>query len=403
MYYPDYNPSLHDIFLYGPGNSGYPIAINSNSLIAGASADFASVMPRIRRFQTEIKPLPLGATEEVYPNYYNADTPLHVVISEKIIASNIHYTANKPSDSTLNYAKYTGTTTAYPTLTSSFWKPDLSGFTSYGPFSGYYNCLPSSLLPSGYSFANSVHFSGSPEIPGFATGATQYLICNPDLSFSNLLNSNQNIAAEPIKIISPHELITDQQLENINNYLITEYLENTFTYAYSFPVENVYYWDGNDKCIPVEYLKFSFNYSTNFDPNYVFPENLFFSPFLNGYFKAFSLLGVGDSSGQLIYLQNNKLYFLGAGYLAQANVDYVKGANLNNLFFPLESIGTPGYQQLVYTNLQALTNLPIDRDHYSTTLNTGLTLATQIDFTRVQEKMNLLVPTLNALIQRINN
>ena len=202
MFYPNYNPTLHDIYLYDGTNTGYPIGINPNSLIAGASADFAAVQIRYRQFDTEITPPPPGATVGVYPNYYNANIPMCTVISDKIIQLNSHYTANKPSDSGPYgaignpgyFTKYTGTTTAYPYLSLNFWKPDLSGITTYGPFSGFYNFLPANLLPSGYSFANYFYFTGSPEIPGFENGSTFYQILAPDISFATLLNSNQNIA-----------------------------------------------------------------------------------------------------------------------------------------------------------------------------------------------------------------
>ena len=100
MYYKDYDPTIHDIYLYGPGNVGYPIGVNPNSLIYGASADFASVIPRYRAFTgTGPIPVPPGAGVTSLPNYYNIkDNPLFLVIGDKTLSSNLHYTANKPSD-----------------------------------------------------------------------------------------------------------------------------------------------------------------------------------------------------------------------------------------------------------------------------------------------------------------
>ena len=121
MYYAEYNPTLHDIYLYDASNTGYPIAINPNSLIAGASADFASVQIRQRRLSVadgaiEIKSPPPGTSITYYPNYYNTNIPLNIIISDKIIGTNVHYSANIPSDSFSpaaginEYAKYTSIT-----------------------------------------------------------------------------------------------------------------------------------------------------------------------------------------------------------------------------------------------------------------------------------------------------
>ena len=417
MHYPNYNRTLHDIYLYDVTNTGYPIGINPNSLIAGASADFAAVQIRSRQFNVEIIPPPPGATVGVYPNYYNANSPICTIISNKIIQLNAHYTANKPSDfgpygaigNPGFYSKYVGLTTSYPYLSLDFWKPDMSGITSYGPFSGFYNFLPSSLLPSGYSFGNYFYFTGSPEIPGFQNGETYYQILNSDISFANLLNESQNIAIEPIKIISPYNLLTDDQKENIYSYLVTLF-DSTGTsylgYSYVIPVTNVYFWDGNDKCIPVEKIGLSFKFRNSTGspaPNNNIPVvdavEAFFDTESDG---STSQAAVGDSSGQLIYLHNNKLYFIGSAVSTSTSRSYVRTKHTDSVE-PKLTVAFSLYQNSIYANLQGLDNLPLDRNHYSTCLTQGNTLATKIDFTRSQEKLNSIINKLNILLTNISN
>jgi len=419
MHYPNYNRNIHDIYLYGPGNTGYPIGINPNSLIAGASADFASVQIRQRQFNTTLENykgtinLPPGATEGVYPNYYNANTPMCVAISEKLISLVSHYTANKPSDSGPYgvvgnpgvFNKYTGTTTAYELTTLNLWNNTLSGICSYGPFSGFYNFLPQNLLPAGYSFSTPFYFTGSPEISGFANGVTQYLITNYDNAFSQLLNNNQNISVEPIKIISPYEVLTDEQKENLDSFCITFFSSNAVSsnnaryIRYLLPITNVFMWDGNDKIIPADYLVIDFNYlqSQLYYDSYLNSNNFYYG---SNYYVLFDDpncgYGAGDSSSQIVYLNNNKLYFIGAVHSASSNNNWSK-TKIPTTNTPKIQFQFAPYQVTTFPNLQGLSELNLDRNHYSTTLNSGPTLATKIDFTRASNKMADIIEQLNVL------
>jgi len=195
MYYKNYDPNIHDIYLYGPGNIGYPIGINPTSLIAGASADFASVSPRYRAFTgTGPIPIPPGTGVTGLPNYYNIkDNPLYLVFGDKTLNSNIHYTANKASDSYIDLAKYTGTTTAYPALSLALWNKNLSGFCYFGPFTGMYNCVPLNQISGNTAYMPPVYFSGSPEIPGFQSGATFYLVLLNDTGIMDLVGAGLGI------------------------------------------------------------------------------------------------------------------------------------------------------------------------------------------------------------------
>jgi hypothetical protein len=195
MYYKNYDPNIHDIYLYGPGNIGYPIGINPTSLIAGASADFASVLPRYRAFTgTGPIPIPPGTGVTGLPNYYNIkDRPLYLVFGNKTLSSNIHYTANKASDSYIDLAKYTGTTTAYPALSLALWNKNLSGFCYFGPFTGFYNCVPLNKISGNTAYMPPVYFSGSPEIPGFQSGATFYVVLQNDIGIMDLVGAGLGI------------------------------------------------------------------------------------------------------------------------------------------------------------------------------------------------------------------
>ena len=409
MYYPDYNPAIHDIFLYGPGNTGYPIGINPNSLIAGASADFSGVQPRYRRFNIEILSPPIGATVGVYPNYYNANIPICTVISNKIVGLNSHYTANKPSDSGPYglignpgyYAKYTGTTTAYPINSVILWNSTLSGFCTYGPISGFYNYLPTSKLPAGYSFYYPFYFTGSPEIPGFVTGATFYQILNPDNSFAEFLNSSDSINVEPIKIISPYDVLTEEQKTNLDSYLISYYTPSQTSMFYYVPVEDVYIWDGNDKIIPADKLSFGFVFqkSQPTNPEYVAYSN----PYIDVLFTNPNIkIAVGDSSSQLIYFKNNKLYFIGSALAAGATRVYTQSKWIEqNVTYPTMTFSV--YCGVIFPNLQGLQTLPLDRNHYSTSLNSGVTLATKIDIDRINNKMTQIITGLSNLLNNITS
>ena len=388
MYYSKYDPTIHDVYLYGPGNIGYPIGLNPNSLIYGASGDFRSILPRPRAF-TGIGPVPIPPTAGVtsLPNYYNIkDSPVYIVIGEKTVSGNIHYTGNKSSDSLLNRAKYTGTTTAYPTNSLSFWNNNFSGLCSYGPWTGIYNYVPLNEISGNTGYAAPLYFQGSPEIPNFQNGATFYKILTLDYGFMDLLNAGITLSQPKAKRISVSTLITDfveQGLTLDYNKISNDKFSVTCT------AQNLYIWDGNDKVIPIPKIKVSYyDYILN-DINYTEPlglESIFSS---SGGTYA---LWVGDSSSQIIYKKNNSLYFLGS----------------------IESLGTDGFGY-EYSGLgplycgdslplyNFLTERLVDPNHFWYPLNQRLTLATQIDFTRLETAINNLSSKINNLYQEWND
>lgn len=382
MYYSAYNPTIHDIYLYGPGNIGYPIGLNPNSLIYGASADFASILPRARAFTgTGPIPIPPGTGVTSLPNYYNIkDSPIFVITGDKTVSGNIHYVANKSSDSSfyLTDAKYTGTTTAFPILSLGFWNKNLTGLSYYGPWTGIYNCVPINQITGATAYSIATYFSGSPEIPGFATGATFYRILNPDHGFMDLLGSGVTMAQPIAKKISP-------------STLIQELIERGMTAAYTtitspnFSVKintiDCYMWDGNDKVIPGSSITvyYAFDSTTHFTAPSTFKFN-----FEN---SGQTYAGwVGDSSSQIIYLKNNSLYFVGS-------VTSLSGSGA--------SVGFEGpfYCGDVLPLYNFFKDRLIDPNHYWYPLHQGLTLATQINFTNLQTSINNISSKVNLLYQ----
>jgi hypothetical protein len=419
MYYKNYDPNIHDIYLYGPGNTGYPIGINPTSLIAGASADFASVSPRYRNFtgNATTHPIPPNAGVTSLPNYYNlSGSPLYVVFGDKTLGSNIHYTANKTSDSVdkITLAKYTGTTTAYPALSVALWNKNLSGFCYFGPFTGFYNCVPLNQVSGNTSYMPTVYFGGSPEIPGFGLGATFYQVLPQDNGIMDLVGAGLGITmhqpiAKKIHFSTYIKEIIDQGITPTikrgpivtNNGTI---LQGAFTII--VPGIDLYIWDGNDKIIPIPELEVFYSYLEVNNIKSLDPY-VFYLRFLNGVaYDPFAFtpvpdpdydFWVGDSSSQVIYKKNNSLFFLGSVYGVGAvfdpSINFIVTALVSGSFYCSESIP-------LYTFLK---NSFIDENNYWYPLNQGLTLSTQIDFNRIETYINNLNSSVNFKYQEWNN
>lgn len=398
MYYVDYDPSLHDVYLYGPGNTGYPIGVNPNSLIAGASADFRTILPRFRNFTgTGPVSIPPGTTAAYLPNYYNvANSPLMIVLGDSTIASTVHYLANKPSDTNFdNLAKYTGTTTAYPITSLSFWNSSFSGLCAYGPWTGIYNCVPVNQITGATSYAYAKYFPGSPEIPGFATGATFYQILSNDYGFMDLLGSGPTLSQPIAKIISIGALANDVALQGNTVEYRTVAGDQSIVYLF-VQTPDLYLWDGCDKIIPIPELYVRYMHQPDNTP--VASQELFvvFSgtavPAETAYAGNTYAAWVGDSSSQVIYKKNNSLYFVGT-ITALGSSSFILGSGYFYLTGPL-------YAADVYPLYNFLGSREIDRNHYWYPLNQGLTLATQIDFTRIESALNNLSTALTDLYQK---
>lgn len=388
MYYSGYDPAIHDIYLYGPGNVGMPIGLNPTSLIYGASADFASVQPRYRAFNVFGGfPVPPGAGVTSLPNYYNIGSPFSIVAGEKTLLGCVHFVANKPSDSG-GRAKYTGTTTAYPYLSIDLWNNTLTGFCSYGPLTGIYNCVPLDRLGGGpTAYAPPVYFSGSPEIPGFATGATFYQILSQDVGFMDLIGSGPTFSQPIMKKISVSTLFQ----EFIEHGMTATYInfKDYNSFQVRIPAVNTYVWDGNDKVIPVDSVSASYSIYDSSPPLYYQSSpNQCDAEFYETDTKKYGGW-VGDSSSLLLYMKNNSLYCI-AEAVVWSSAD---GADIPARFGM--------YCHVAETlPLYNFVGPLIDKNHYSTPLNQGLTLATQSDFNTLQTTLNNFNTSVNNLYER---
>jgi|694.fasta_scaffold85062_5 hypothetical protein len=399
MYYKNYDPNIHDVYLYGPGNIGYPIGINPTSLIAGASADFASISPRYRAFTgTGPIPIPPGTGVTGLPNYYNIkDNPLYLVFGDKTLSSNIHYIINKASDSFTTLAKYTGTTTAYPALSVALWNKNLSGFCYFGPFTGFYNCVPLNQISGNTSYMPPIYFQGSPEIPGFGLGATFYQVLPNDNGIMDLMGAGLGITMnQPVaKKIHPSVYIKEIIDQGITP-TITPVSNNPSAFTVRVPGINLYIWDGNDKIIPISAFEVGYSYQTINNFNYMSPF-AFYAVFPNNNLNNLDYaIWVGDSSSQIIYKKNNSLFFLGSVYglltlpIIQENLEELLGVGS---LYCTEAMP-------LYTFLK---NSFIDKNHFWYPLNQGFTLSTQIDFDRIETDINNLNSSVNFKYQEWNN
>jgi hypothetical protein len=392
MYYKYYDPTIHDIYLYGPGNIGMPTGLNPTSLIYGASADFASILPRYRAFTgTGPVPIPPGAGVTSFPNYYNIkDNPLYVIVGNKTLVGNLHYTANKPSDCIDPFgflpSKYTGTTTGYPALSVTTWNNNLSGFCSYGPFTGMYNCVPLNQITGSTAYAIAQYFLGSPEIPGFAAGSTQYQILTDDCGFFDLIGNGPTFSQPIAKKISASTLIQELIEQGMTaDYVIQNGDIDPFYII--IPGINLFMWDGNDKIIPITKIKFE----------YIFLEELYqFIPInYQAYFDtplnevdAYAIW-LGDSSSQVLYMKNNSLYFVGGVY--SVGTSFGESPQISQgMLYCGENLPLYGFLQ----------NRLVDKNHYSYPFHQGLTLATQSDFNTLQTRLNNFNTSLNSLYEK---
>lgn len=385
MYYPDYNPSLHDVYLYGPSNTGYPIGLNPNCLIYGASGDYRSLSLRSRGFNFFIgTPIPPGTPNSLLSNYYNINSPLFVTLSDKSVGTAVHFTANKSSAS-ISYdifkANWTGTTTAYPIDQLLFWNQNFSGVSSYGPWIGAYNHVPLDQITGPTSYYRPNYFVNSPEINGPAgLGGTFYKIWDIDNCFMDLLNSGPTLSHDKVKFITPEYIIKEMQQFGYTAEFYTDVTAITVT----IQTQNVFFWDGMDKIIPTRKLRFATLFSNNF----------LSTSYINASFILNSDPGVGDSSGQIVYLKNSNLFFLG-----QANV--VGNLNDNGIEYP--SVQGPRYIGNVLPTYNGWHTRNFDKKRITYAHSTGVTLATQIDFDRAQNKFNDILNRLNILYNTFTN
>jgi len=310
MYYPNYNPTLHDVYLYDPSNTGLPTGLNPNCILYDCRNCYKSISVRARAFTNLIKTVPPGTPTSLLANYYNTATPLFVVESDKKVSATIHYLANKPSDSNLFDSKYTGYSGPNPIGSINFWKNDFSGLTNYGPWTSVYNCVPYPML-GGTFFVSPRYFSGSPEVPGFSSGATFYRIAATDHGFMDLLPQEQEMVQTTMQHIHPYAILTQQQKDDLESFItspVYDVLDSNDLIEYAVPVTDVYVWDGNDKVIPAEYIKFSFKTSPSPLDTLLYTNSL---QQLSVLMENGTAIAVGDSSSQFLYKKGNTFYSFG--------------------------------------------------------------------------------------------
>lgn len=321
MYFPSYNPTLHDLYLYGGSNTGLPIGLNPNCILYDARESYKSIGVRTRQFETQISP-PIGPTAGTplskYPNYYNSGIPLIWKISETRAGACVHFMGRKPSDTLGNVAsKQTGLTANYGI---HFWNNDFTGLSYYVNFYAVYNCVeyqPESACP--------VYFSGSPEIPGFGTGATFYQIMQNDHGILEIIpESTPAQFTEPyLEAISIFTIAQEQNI-NIKDFEISENI-------YRIYPSDLYYIGGNDTVAPV----ISITVATSFlDFTIV---DLFARVAVTAFIEYTTDVNfsfwVGDSSGLLVYKKNNKLYSIIHGL--GTNLNSITGPSHANTLFPV--------------------------------------------------------------------
>ena len=328
MYFKDYNPTLHDVYIYGPGNSGYPISLNPNCLIYGASASYRAISLRERAWTVE-GPLgspPPGSTSGAYPNYYNIGYPLFWWVSETMLGACTHFSENRPCDSIKSFivgtvfsyfVKETGLTASYGRY---YWNSDYSSKTFYDNFRGIYNSVefqPYTEISRYFAGWCGACSSCEEQAPGFSAGNTWYQITTTDYSFSRLPDyaSPNKFNGKPLKSISPLMVLSQEQINGLTAYLISANDTNPFelgNIVYEFPVSDVYLWGGNDTIQPVSKLRVGYrqlNFLEISDwklPGYKQKRG----PYVRAIFadESETQLWSGDSSGLLLYKKNNELY-----------------------------------------------------------------------------------------------
>lgn len=386
MYFPDYNPTLHDVYLYGPSNTGTPTGLNPNCILYDCRNCYSAISIRNRAFTVLVEPVPPGTPTSMLANYYNAGAPLLVSKSDRVISVAMHYMANRPSDSQGTasvLAKYTGLTGPFPITSVSFWKNDFSGLTSYGPWTSCYNCVPINDAPGSTGFQIPVYFTGSPEVPGFAAGATFYQICARDYGFMDLIPGNQQMSQTPMQHIHPYAMLTESQKDNLKDFISSYNVLSSTAIDYVIPVTDVYIWDGNDKIIPAQYIQFSY-YTKNLgsgEPGVVNISSLNFV----WVFVAGGKGAVGDSSSQFLYKAGNTFYCFGQALSTAQSV--INGITHGALIGPT----TAGS---FYPTYQYLENKNMNENHYRFSNNTGVTLATNTIFQNVNSLLDSILTTM---------
>jgi hypothetical protein len=327
MYFSSYNPTIHDLYLYGPGNTGLPTGLNPNCILYDARESYKSIGVRYRRFES-LNPQNLGPTAgtplSLYPNYYNLNSPLAWKISEKYMCGCVHYMGRIPSDSP-NYGffvqrvKQTGLTAGYGI---HFWNDTFSGFDYHDNFYGIYNCVQFES-----EIGKPLYFQGSPEIPGFGNGATFYQIMQDDHGLFEIIPNTIPETLNPpyLQAISIFTIVEDQNI-NLRDYLVSS---SEVGQQYLIYPNNVFYIGGNDTVAPVPSLLVS---SFGQDPFSILDVREKIGV-VTRFESGSSAFWTGDSSGLLVYKKNNRLYSISHGTITADG--QISGPSHANSLYPV--------------------------------------------------------------------
>jgi hypothetical protein len=339
MYFAAYNPTIHDPYLYSPGNTGYPIGLNPNCLLYDARESYKAISVRYRDWirTNPSYPLPPGTDISLYPNYYNNNHPLYFKITDKFLSCSTHFTyffhwdypnnyfctdpykinPPPPQFCSPNFAAFENYREGGQTGINSvrFWNSGFTGFTDISGIEHMYDHVSNSS-EVGLSFG----------VYDTNQGATFYKITRYDHSLMKKKNysSSNNFGSATLSVVHPLSILTKEQIKNIDDY-------NISSTTYRIPVTDVFFWGGNDTIAPVDYIEFNIRKilkSTDFN-SFLPSITEITGAVLNG--SGF----VGDSSGLLLYKKNNKLYSLGHVYTTGSFS--INNENYGSVFGPMHA------------------------------------------------------------------
>jgi hypothetical protein len=322
MYVKDYNPEYDDIFLYDASNSGYPIGINPRHPLYYCKDSIASVCCRSRAYGDPqwLNPMfPGGITSGTplwqYPQYYNCGTALHVWGSQTILMGTCHFSIGGfPPDTVSPFNVKKSESIASSTL-YFFADNTYTGFSAYGPFYNIYNyVLPGDLAGNTVGLLP-LYFSGYSGSPG----NTYYSISPTDSSYIDQVTPINRTFGSPLQVLSVPSF-----LEILGVTFSSSYPSLNKTFVVS---SDIYYWDGQDRIIPVDTLIIGYDFIQT-QWSYVVTGS------------RFGTVYNGDSSGIVLWKYNNILYILGQTTTADINQDpdayhYAEGALRNSNTFPV--------------------------------------------------------------------
>jgi hypothetical protein len=358
MYNPQYNPITDDLYLYDVSNTGYPIGLNPNSQLYGASAYLKTTSVLYRRFEIIGETHSPGLTLSYYPNYYNADIPKAQWISENILSGTVHYMVypcvNQPGKVAFDYP---GATANYG---FAFWNNNFSGICFYTQFKPIFNYSEyNNSLGSTLSFSPCSGFSGP------TAGTIIYRHFESDHGLIKITNNaNPATRSEPfLQSISPLALADQEDKSNNFVNLLVPRTDTTQPRRIKIPVDDVYIVGGNDTIAKLSYIEMELGENGNV---------------ITPYFENFITLWVGDSSSPYLYKKGNKLYSV--GHITSGSGS---GSLHNGTVYPVMKF------------LQNQTNINLNY-YYSNT--TEKKVATTAYFTELQNRLQALSTKLQNLL-----